>query len=120
MGNCFIYGDFVPFPDKLERFMKKILFAGLFVIELSACSNKNNLAAQLLNEKRVVEDSIDLAHNYESYYKEQAKNYMHGGNDSAKWKDFADSSSFFYVKGRSLSERLRAINFSIDSLSRMK
>lgn len=91
--------------------MKKILLITFLATSIVACSNKNELATQLLNDKKTTEDSINLAHNYESYYMQQAKQSMHGSGDSIKWKTLADSSTFFYLRGRSLGERLKGINF---------
>lgn len=98
--------------------MKYPFFA--MAIILFSCSSRNDLTARLLNDKKVTEDSIDLAHNYESYYKQEAKKAMTDPGDSLRWKPLADSSSYFYMKGFTLKARLKAIESSLDSLSKMK
>lgn len=93
-----------------------ILLAAL----LFGCSNRNNLTTQLLNEKKAIEDSVKDAGNYELYFMQKAKEEMHASNDSLKWQHLVDSSTFYFGKGRAYKEKLKAIEFSLDSLSRMK
>lgn len=71
----------------------------------------------LVNEKKVAEDSIDLARNFEHYYYAQAEKTI---NDTLKRNLFVDSSGYFFGRGLALKEKLKAAEFSIDSLSRMK
>lgn len=98
--------------------MKYISFT--LTIFLFACSNNNNLTTQLLNEKKTIEDSIKDAGNYESYYTQKAKEEMHASHDSLKWQPLADSSTYYFGKGRALKEKLKSIEYSLDSLSKMK
>lgn len=90
------------------------------IIILFGCSNNNNLTTQLLNEKKATEDSVKDAHNYESYYMQKAKEEMHASNDSLKWQPLVDSSTYYFGKGRAFKEKLKALDFSLDSLSKMK
>jgi hypothetical protein len=87
---------------------------------LIGCSNRNIFTTQLLNDKKIIEDSIKEVGNYESYYIQQAKEARRTSPDSLKWQSLTDSSTYFFTKGRALKERLKAIDFSLDSLSRMK
>lgn len=98
--------------------MKRLLF--LLIIISIGCSSRNDLTTQLLNDKKATEDSINLSHNYESYYMQLAKEQMQLSNDSLKWKPLIDSSTYFYARGFELKKKLTAIDFSLDSLSRMK
>jgi hypothetical protein len=70
----------------------------------------------LMNEKKVVEDSILIAHGYESDFEQKAK----GSHDSLIWKPMLDSQMKYYGAGTRLKSRLEELNFSIDSLSKMK
>jgi hypothetical protein len=92
----------------------------MIISVLYSCSNNNNLTTQLLNEKKVVEDSIKDFSNYESYYTQKAKEEMHTSHDSLKWKPILDSSTYYFSQGHALKEKLKTIEFSLDSLSKMK
>jgi hypothetical protein len=94
--------------------MKKIHF--LLMIILVGCANRNDITTQLLNDKKVVEDSITLAHNFEKYYMQQSKQE----HDSLKRNLLIDSSTYFFGRGRALKNKLKAIEFSLDSLSKTK
>lgn len=97
----------------------KYLLIGLSTV-LFACSNNNNLTAQLLNEKKATEDSVKEAANYESYYMQKAKEEMRASHDSLKWQPLADSSTYYFGKARAFKEKLKGLDFSLDSLSKMK
>lgn len=90
------------------------------MVVLFACSNNNNLTSRLLNDKKATEDSIKEAANYESYYMQKAKEEMRATHDSLKWQPLADSSTYYFEKGHAFKEKLKAIEFSMDSLSKMK
>lgn len=92
----------------------------IFSVTLFACSNNNNITTQLLNDKKSFEDSIKDAANYELYYIQKAKEEMHASHDSLKWQPLVDSSTYYFGKGRSYKEKLKALEFSLDSLSKMK
>lgn len=92
----------------------------ILIFSALSCTNRNNITTELLNQKKVTEDSINLAHNFESYYMQQAKESMRASNDSLKWKPLIDSSTYFYMRSFELKKKLKAIEFSLDSLSRMK
>lgn len=98
--------------------MKYLSITSLLLI--IACSNNNSLTTQLLNEKKATEDSIKDASNYESYYMQKAKEEMHASHDSTKWQPLADSSTYYFGKSKSLKEKLKGIEFSLDSLSKNK
>lgn len=93
----------------------------LFIFLLfAACKNDNSFATQLMNDKKNTEDSIKLFGNYETYYLQKAKDEMHATHDSLKWQPLADSSTYFFGRGMAMKEKLKAIDFSLDSLSHMK
>lgn len=83
---------------------------------LFGCTSRNDITTQLLNDKKSIEDSIKDATNKESYYMRRAKEER----DSLIWKPLIDSSTYFYGKGYALKKKLKAIEFSLDSISRMK
>lgn len=90
------------------------------IIILSACTDRNDLTTQLLNEKKAIQDSIKDASNYESYYLQKGKDEMHASHDSLKWQPLIDSSTYYFSKGRAYKEKLKGLEFSLDSLSKMK
>lgn len=83
-------------------------------------SNRNDVTTRLLNSKKAIEDSIQETKRLENYYITRAKEEIHSGEDSLKWSASADSSGIYFRKGMDLKQRLKAIEFSIDSISRMK
>lgn len=95
--------------------MKKLIVAALL---MSACSNgRNELMTGLVNEKKVLEDSIAIAHGYEVDFNTRA---YQAKEDTVKSFALADSSGKMFGVGLRLKERLKAVEFSIDSLSKMK
>ena len=75
---------------------------------------------KLVNEKKIAEDSITYYSNCESFYHDRVKEMMHAGADSVIIKKTLDSSLQCYGNRYILSARLKEIDFSIDSLSKMK
>jgi hypothetical protein len=73
----------------------------------------------LLNMKKTAQDSISLAHNYESYYRDKASELAKAGRDSTVWYKMVDSSTYFWAAQQRLQEQIKAADFSIDSLSKM-
>lgn len=96
--------------------MKYLIIALLFI----SCSNRNKVITDLMNQKKATEDSISLFSNYESYYLAEAKKSMHSSEDSTRWNPLADSSTYYYGRGLDLKKQLKSIEFSLDSLSKMK
>lgn len=92
----------------------------IIIIVCASCSNRNRYMTQLMNEKKTTEDSISLVGNYASYYMQRAKEEMHKGSDSLTWSKLVDSSTYFYGCSRALQEKLKSVEFSIDSLSKLK
>lgn len=74
--------------------------------------------ARLLTKQKTLKDSIDYYHNSESYYKEKAKDAMRG--DTTKVHSLIDSITMSYICGRADETQLKTVEFSIDSLSKMK
>lgn len=70
----------------------------------------------LVNEKKIVGDSILIVHGYEGQYQDKAKE----ASDTTASHKLIDTSTSYYAIGLRLKERLQEIDFSIDSLSKMK
>lgn len=85
-----------------------------------SCSNRNDVTTHLLNSKKAIEDSIKQATNLENFYSLRAKEEIHKGSDSLIWSSLADSSGYYFSKSHALKDELKSIEFSIDSISRMK
>jgi len=101
----------------------KLLILVIVMGNIVACKSapdRNQIMTDFLNQKKITEDSISLASNYEHYYYQKAKESIHAGEDSVKWKLLIDSSSFYSYRGSILKRRLTALDFSVDSLSKMK
>lgn len=85
----------------------------LVIIALTICiagcasktENRNEVMTKLINQKKTIEENIVLAHGSESIFNK---------------KNLADSEAKYWNDGRLLNEKLKAINFSIDSLEKMK
>jgi len=102
--------------------MKKLLFGLFLAYCFSLCScgdNHNSLMTSLMNEKKSLEDSAKDAMHYEHYYYNQAKEKMRDP-DTTLWKRLSDTSVMYSAKGRAFEKRLNALQFSIDSLEKMK
>lgn len=74
---------------------------------------------ELVNQEKTLKDSIHYYHNSESYFYGKARNAMRDP-DSTKWKALADSSSSSGILASLKENDLKAVEFSIDSLSKMK
>jgi hypothetical protein len=85
-----------------------------------SCSNNNTTTTYLVNEKKSLEDSIAETKNKEDYYTRKSKEEIKSEADSLKWQTSADSAGQYYRKGQDLKAKLKAVNFSLDSISRMK
>ena len=95
--------------------MKTLLIAVLF---LASCSpNKNEVMTNLINQKKVLEDSSVIYGAKSIEYLRTAKGLM--STDTSLAYKYADSSSDFSVKKYYLKEKITAVTFSIDSLSKM-
>lgn len=90
------------------------------ILLIVGCSNRNDITTQLLNDKKAINDSILEANRLEKFYMSRSKSEIHSGEDSLKWSASADSAGYFFRKGMDLKQRLKALEFSIDSISRMK
>jgi len=74
----------------------------------------------MLVRKKALEDSISLAHNAESYYRAKASDAIKTSADTAVWQRLVDSSTAQWSLGKTQEKELQAVEFSIDSLSKMK
>lgn len=93
--------------------MKKIAFALLL---LTACNSRNSLMTDLVNKKKQKEDSINVYKNDIVYF----DGLSHNEKDTVKSKQFLDSSIFSEINMDRVKEELKAVQFSIDSLEKMK
>jgi hypothetical protein len=97
--------------------MKKLLLS--FAIAFVGCgSDKNQLMTNLVNEKKALEDSIVISHANEADFEQKAKES--GDKDTTIQKSLLDSTAKYFGVNLRQKERLEAVNFSIDSLSKMK
>ena len=93
--------------------MKKIIFT---ILVFSACSSDHNkVMTNLINQKKMIEDSLSTAQYYEKKYGET---YMIVAKDSTD--QYLDSIKKYMIIRLRVKDELSAINFSIDSLSKMK
>jgi hypothetical protein len=98
----------------------KQLISPILLFLLASCSNGNNeMMTRLINDKKNMEDSIQTYSFLESKWLQQSKEEIHS-TDTLKWKASADSSGYYFGKGLSVKRKLQAIEFSMDSLSKMK
>ena len=102
-----------------EKTMRTIaVFASLI---LAACGNNSNAyMAKLLNEKKVLEDSLPIVHGLEAIYMDSAKILLHAEKDSTVWAPYVKKSTQCLFDGKHIEERIKQLSFSIDSLSKMK
>ena|SRR6478752_2097650 len=98
----------------------KFAIACLSMICIASCGDaRNERMTELVNRQKTLKDSIDYYHNAESYYYGKAKEAM-SNPDSTKWKALADSSSNASILGMKRKKDLQQVEFSIDSLVKMK
>lgn len=94
--------------------MKKYLFVCLMFAGCSA--NNNDKMIKLLSEKKNYEDSVHDYGGYQQYYTDLYK----AANDTSKRNLYFDTVSSFNMKSIIAEDRLKKINYSIDSLSKLK
>ena len=99
----------------------KITVIALSLSLIVGCSNgRNELMTQLINQKKIMEDSISTYSYLENKWLQQSKEEIHSTADTVKWKASADSSGYYFGKGLGAKRKLQGIDFSMDSLSKMK
>lgn len=100
--------------------MKAIII--ICVLFFSCKANNNELMSNLLNEKKALEDSISAYKTIEAGYDNKLNEP--GNADTAIMatdnNPLVDSSVKYSHLGKSAAKRLAKINFSIDSLTKMK
>lgn len=74
---------------------------------------------QLLNNKKVAQDSLTFAHTYEIYYDYLAKEQKSKGADSNIWHKYVDTASVYYAQQWRLNKKIMAMDVLIDSLDRV-
>jgi hypothetical protein len=101
--------------------MKFFIICLFSVSFLLGCQNsQNELTTKLLNEKKMLEDSLSICKGGEQIYLSKAKEVMHATHDTLLYNPLVDSSTYFFGKGLAVKQRLKDIDFSLDSLSKMK
>lgn len=98
--------------------MKSFLLVAL--VFTSCGDNRNDQMTKLINQKKVIEDSVKTCQYLESSFLSKAKAEMNASRDSLKWHPLVDSSTTYYMSGHRLKNKLKEVDFSIDSLSKMK
>jgi len=92
----------------------------LIVLLAFLCSCENNVPGvpgRLLSQQKIIEDSISLTDAYETYYMQRALDH---GHDSLAVKKYVDSSLFYLGQSQALKQKLRPLQYSIDSLTKLK
>ena len=91
----------------------------LCAVLFSCSSGSNDLMTRLVNEKKSIQDSINYATANEAEYLRKARASMRDP-DTTIWQKFADTSSRYSIMAIKAEKRSKEIEFSIDSLSKMK
>ena len=94
-----------------------LLITGALVI---GCTGHNELRTRLLNKSKQLQDSVGYYSINEKDYAQKSKTSATNLKDTITWKVMVDSSAHFFHLKEHAQEKLKAINFSLDSLSRMK
>ena len=97
--------------------MQKIVIVLIALFIISCSDGRNEKMTKLVNEKKTIEDSIKISAALESDYSTKARRNM---TDSNLWHALADTSSMYFGVGHKLRVRMEEIDFSIDSLSKMR
>ena len=90
------------------------------MIIVSCSDNRNQLMTKFINEKKIIEDSIKFYHGSELMFEDSSKAVAHTTHDSMKYLPLADSQSKYWGLAFTAKEKLKDLDFSIDSLSKMK
>lgn len=100
--------------------MNKFIYILAFAAFVGCSSNHNELMTKLVNEKKTLDDSLISAKYYEIAFKDSARQTMRNSPDTSAWKVLADSSNYYFGIGLQVKDEIERVNFSIDSLSKMK
>lgn len=92
----------------------------LLLLILSACNGRNELMTKLVNERKTLIDSQAYYKQSEDDRQSRAMNLDIKGADSNQWKLIIDSAKSDYINRSRIDVRIPQLNFSIDSLSKMK
>ena len=74
----------------------------------------------LLNQKKILEDSVKYYHGSELIFEDSSKAVAHSTHDSTKYLPLADSQTKYWNLARLANGQIKELDFSIDSLSKMK
>lgn len=97
----------------------KLMFLFIMLITFFACKTiKNDPLTRLLAEKNSLEEALMISQTTTTDFDDKAIALYR--SDTNVEDNFFDSASKYYGLGLKQHERLTAINFSIDSLSRTK
>ena len=100
--------------------MKKLLIMALAAISVISCNNKNSKMTELIKQKKVLQDSMQYYHGTELLFNDSSHRVAHSTHDSTIYLPLADSESKYWNLNRLATNRLKDIEFSIDSLEKMK
>lgn len=100
--------------------MKNILTCLVAILFIIGCNDKNKTMTNFIIKKKILEDSVNVASFLEYKFLDSSKSIMHNTHDTLQYYPLADSSVKYSLLGHKIKERLIAIQFSIDSLSKMK
>lgn len=92
----------------------------LLLLILSACNGRNELMTKLVNERKMLLDSQAYYKQSEDDRQARALNIDIAGADSNQWKLIIDSAKSDYINRSRIDVRIPQLNFSIDSLSKLK
>jgi len=91
----------------------------LCILAFACGQSKNDLMTKFLNEKKIMTDSISYYQNAQSYYKDQAKR-VYDENNFGPSTLYIDSGTKAFMNEHNATARIKELDFSIDSLSKMK
>lgn len=102
--------------------MKKLIFILIVFASCNGGANKNELMTSLINKQKNLNDSLDSYNKIDTTAKQIIELYIEKGFgvDSSLAFENAKIRMDLIPKIASLEEELKAVNFSIDSLSKMK
>lgn len=97
-------------------FMKKMFV----LIILASCNGRNDHMTSLINQRKVLTDSLVLYNNTMKQLEDRGSSMNIHGSDSVIWNRMLDTARIA-VAGREYAEaKIPELTFSIDSLTKMK
>lgn len=100
--------------------MKKIIISLTVVTFIGCGENRNQLMTTLINERKVFKDSMNVSNNKMKNFTDSAIAISKKTHDTSLFNPLFDSASLYLDNMIPIESRLKALDFSIDSLSKMK